>query len=294
MNDVTAIILTFNESLHLRRCIASLRGVAKRICVVDSFSTDNTCDIARELGADFYQNPWRGHANQFNWALDNCNITTQWVLRIDADEYIETELADSITRFLSNPSNYNSAVLKRKIVFMGKPIKHGFFYPGNILRLWRFGEGRMEQRLMDEHVRMESTRSVVLDGDLTDENLNDLSWWTRKHDGYAELESYELALGSNHSDGTGQLATNARAKRFIKNNIYYRIPPGFRAIAYFFYRYFLGLGFLDGKAGFYFHFLQAFWYRIYVDAKFYELEIIAKREGVSIRQLLKNRGVRVD
>lgn len=291
MGNITAVILTYNEARHLPRCIESVKQVAERICVVDSFSTDETTAIASQLGAEVYQRSWPGHAQQFNWALDNCKITSEWVMRVDADERLEPDLIASIREFIATPEKYNAAVFRRKIVFMGREIKHGFFYPGHIVRLWRFGEGRIEQRLMDEHVAMKEPRQKVLKGDLTDENLNDLSWWTQKHDGYALLEAYEIALSATRSHSDAHLSGRARLKRWTKLTIYNRLPTGTRAFFYFFYRYFIGMGFLDGREGLYFHFLQAFWYRLYVDAKLHELGTIAQREGKTLGQLLIDRGI---
>lgn len=291
MSDITAIILTFNEDKHLRRCLDSVTKVADRVCVIDSFSTDKTEVIAREMGVDFFQNPWPGHARQFNWALDNCAIETTWVMRVDADEYLEPLLIDSIKNFTLSPERHNGAVFKRKIVFMGRPIKHGFFYPGHILRLWKFGEGRIEQRLMDEHVQLLKPKTRVLDGDLTDENINDLSWWTQKHDKYALLEAYEISLSSSANAAASHISGAAGMKRLIKNNVYNKLPAGARGFFYFIFRYFIGLGFMDGREGFYFHFLQAFWYRVYVDAKHLELQKLAATSGKSVSQLLHDRGI---
>lgn len=293
-HSLTALILTFNEEKHIARCIRSLSGVAERICIVDSFSTDRTVEIAQSLGAEVVQNPWPGHAAQFQWGLDNLEITSAWTLRIDADEYLDNELRRSIIAWLKAPEpNINGLYLRRQIVFLGRPIRHGFFYPLHILRLWRSGEGRMEQRRMDEHVILTNPRTRVLDGgDLVDHNLNDLSWWVAKHNGYASLEVL-ARIEANEAKGnpSGKLSGQAARKRWLKEKVYARLPATFRALAYFFYRYVLGRGFLDGKEGFFFHFLQAFWYRTLVEAKLYELQLRAKAVGVSPYELLRREGV---
>lgn len=72
--DMTAIILTRNEEANIKRCIESIRSLVKRIIVVDSYSDDNTIDIAKKLGAEVYQRKWKHYADQFNWALDNIKI----------------------------------------------------------------------------------------------------------------------------------------------------------------------------------------------------------------------------
>lgn len=291
MIDITAIVLTHNESKHLRRCLMALRQVASRVCVVDSYSTDDTERIARELGADFYQNPWKNYATQFSWGLNQCNITSTWVMRIDADEYPEPQLVASIQAFVRNPDNHNSANFKRKIIFLGQPITHGFFYPALMLRLWKNGQGSIEQRWMDEHIVMQNAKTTTLDGDLADENLNDLTWWTHKHTGYAMREVYDIVQSEHAAGSHKSLQGQASFKRFLKNRVYNKLPGGLRGGLYFLYRYVLGRGFLDGKAGFYFHFLQAYWYRVFVDAKLYELRREAARAQKTAYTLLRERGV---
>lgn len=289
--SVTAIILTRNEEKHIKRCIESVGAVASRICIVDSFSDDDTVEIARSLGAEVFQHPWKNYATQFEWALNNCSISTDWILRVDADEYLEDELVVSCREFVCAPRGHNSALFRRKMVFLGREIRNGFFYPALMLRLWRNGTGSIEQRWMDEHIVVRDARTKVLEGDLVDENLNDLNWWTQKHTGYAMREVYDI-IQSQHAESThGSLSGQASFKRFLKNKVYNKLPGGLRGGLYFFYRYVVGRGFLDGKAGFYFHFLQAFWYRVYVDAKLFELTREAEQLGTTPYQLLRDRGI---
>lgn len=84
-NSLTVIILSFNEEKHIERCLGNISQIADRILLVDSFSTDRTCKIAQSLGANMIQNPWVDHAIQFNWALDNLPIETEWTMRFDCD-----------------------------------------------------------------------------------------------------------------------------------------------------------------------------------------------------------------
>lgn len=292
--SITALILTYNEEKHIARCIRSLDGVAARVCIVDSYSTDRTVEIALSLGAEVVQNPWPGHAAQFQWGLDNLNVQSEWTLRIDADEYLDDGLRAALREWLSAPEpNINGLYLRRQIFFLGRPIRHGFFYPLKILRLWRTGQGRMEARRMDEHIVLRNPKTKVLEGgDLVDANLNDLSWWITKHNGYAtqevlsRIEEVEVRRG-----GVERLTGQAARKRWLKEKVYSRLPATFRASAYFFYRYVLGRGFLDGKEGFFFHFLQAFWYRTLVEAKLYELQLRAQAAGVSPYELLRREGI---
>lgn len=295
--DITAIILTYNESLHLRRCIESLQGFASRIVVVDSYSSDETQQIAESLEADFYQNTWINHAHQFNWALNNINIQTKWVFRLDADEYIEDELKHEIAKTLPQADeNVCGFFVRRKYVFLGQWIRHGAMYPVEVLRLFRFGTGQIEQRWMDEHIVLERGTSERLRGNIVDDNLHSISWWVEKHNKYATLEMLELLnlqyrFMSNDETMSRQTAGQAKLKRWIKTTVYARLPYFIRPILYFLYRYFFKLGFLDMTKGFAFHFMQGCWYRCLVDLKMLEAErwIGKERDPEAIKAILKAR-----
>jgi len=292
---ITALILTFNEERHIARCLNSLQGIVERICIIDSFSTDKTVEIAREFGAEIQQNPWLNYATQFQFGLDSFDIRSLWTMRIDADEYLDDRLRQALATWFAAPDpTINALYLRRKIVFLDQPILHGFFYPAMMLRLWRTGEGRIEQRWMDEHVVVTNPRPTEIEGDLVDHNLNDLSWWIAKHNGYATREVYDMVEfleRRTREQKAEEISGQAARKRFLKEQAYARLPATLRASAYFFYRYFLGRGFLDGKAGFFFHFLQAYWYRTLVEAKLYELELQARREGITPYLLLQRKGI---
>ncbi|MCK9609086.1 MAG: glycosyltransferase family 2 protein [Methylomonas sp.] len=293
--DITAIILTFNESQHIKRCIESVRDFCSNIVVVDSYSTDDTKIIAENLGAKFLQNPWLNYANQFQWALDNASIDTEWVFRIDADEYVEANLKREIVKALSQADEEVCGFfVRRKYIFLGRWMRHGAMYPIEVLRLFRRGSGRIEQRWMDEHIVLEWGRSCRLQGNIVDDNLNNVSWWIEKHNGYATREMLDLLnlkYGFMFSDDvmTQQAHGQAKVKRWLKTTVYAKLPMFVRPLLYFLYRYFLKLGFLDGVKGFAFHFMQGCWYRCLVDLKMLEAEIWIgdEQEPAIIKAILK-------
>jgi glycosyltransferase involved in cell wall biosynthesis len=275
-HSLTVIILTFNEEIHIRRCIASVATVATRIVVVDSGSTDHTRAIAAEHGAEVYENTFINYAKQFNWALDNTAIKTEWVMRLDADEYITPELAQMLPEALASAAaEVSGYTLNLRRVFMGKWLRHGALYPIRLLRVWKFGRGRCEDRWMDEHVAVAGDVRH-LNGDFADHNLNTLTWWTDKHNRYASREAVDLlnleyGLWSREARNDGSMRGQTAVKRWVKENVYSALPGGMRALAYFLYRYIIRVGFLDGAAGTIFHVLQGFWYRYLVDAKVVEV-----------------------
>jgi glycosyltransferase involved in cell wall biosynthesis len=291
---VTVLILTYNEEQHLARAIESVRLFAGQVVVVDSFSTDRTVEIARALGATVLQNRWENnHARQFNWGLDHAPIAGQWVMRLDADEYATPELAQEIARRLAGlPAGVNGVYVKRRIHFLGRWIRYGAVYPMWVLRLWRTGHGRCENRWMDEHIRLTGGESLRFAHDLVDENLNDLTWWTDKHNRYAVREAADLLNLKYRFADFDALDTMAgreqsKIKRWLKERVYARLPLFVRPAGYFVYRYFLRLGFLDGVPGLVWHALQGFWYRFLVDAKVYEAERRSGGEREAVLDLVQ-------
>ena len=287
MVDLTVVILTKNEERNLRKCIESFRGIAKRFVIVDSFSTDKTellCnDLDKELrkigsGLDFYKNKWVDYATQLNWGLTMTNITTEWSMRMDADEELTEDLAPEINSGLDAlPADINGVILRRRLIFMGRWIKHGGRYPEFLLRIFRTGKAYCEHKIMDEHMILSEGRAVTFRHDLIDNNQKDLEWWTAKHNWYSSREVLDHQMTSeNRTDrsleSSGRSTAQAALKRRIKNSRYYKLPKFMRAHLYFIYRYYFKLGFLDGREGKIFHFLQAYWYRFLVDAKMYQCE----------------------
>ena len=284
MVDLTVVILTKNEEKNLRKCIESFRGLAKRFVIVDSGSTDGTemlCgQLNEELQAvgsqlDFYVHPWASYADQLNWGLDNTDITTEWSMRMDADEELLEDLAQEIDEKLGGLQRpVNGVILRRRTIFMGKWIKHGGRYPELLLRIFRTGKARCEMKIMDEHMILTEGTMVTFKHDLMDNNQKDLDWWTAKHNWYSNREvlDHQLSLGGDNLQEDGGSSKQARIKRVVKNTGYYKLPKFFRAHLYFLYRYWIRLGFLDGTEGRIYHFLQAYWYRFLVDAKMYQCE----------------------
>jgi glycosyltransferase involved in cell wall biosynthesis len=269
--SVAAIILTKNEELRLPACLESLAGVVSEVFVVDSGSTDRTLEIARCYRAHVLTHSFINQASQFNWALSNIDTGADWILRIDADERLSEELRRDILKRLPSLGNEVTGLLVPcRVHFLGRCIRHGDSYPVWLLRLWRKGLGRVEESWMDEHVVLSEGQVLKLRGDLIHEIPISLSEWTRKHDWYAMRECKDI-LGAAGEGDTRLASGQARLKRILKTRLYLRLPLFYRAFLYWFYRYFLRLGFLDGKEGLIYHFLQAFWYRFLVDAKLYEL-----------------------
>lgn len=281
MADITAIILTKNEEVNIEKCIKSIKPIVKRIIVVDSGSTDNTIAVAKNLGAEVLVNELKPflYAKQFLYGMEHGNIDTKWVFRIDADEELTSESAAEIDKLCNDneDTDVNGIVVRFEVSFMGKPIRHGGVYPLRKLLVFKYGKGNIEDRCMDEHCVLYEGRSVEVTHDSLHHDYKGLSYYIEKHNNYSTREMQDYFNSREREEATGLTGANsldakAKFKRFLRWKIYYKLPAGFRAFAYYFYRYYVRLGFLDGREGKIFCFLQAYWYRFLVDAKIYEAQ----------------------
>lgn len=297
--SIAAIILTYNEEKHIERCIASIKDVCSEIFVIDSFSSDQTEELALKAGVtQVFKHPWKNYATQFNWGLENAPITADWIWRIDADEFITPLLGEQVTQTIHNiqDTDVNGIYVRKRIDFMGRPLLHGGWYPQYHLKIWRRGFGACENRWMDEHIRLTQGVTVTIDvkgADQVDANLNDLTWWTQKHNGYATREMVDmLMMEYGMDDDANEIEPNfwgssPQRKRWLKLK-YVKSPLFVRPFLNFLLRYILKGGFLDGKEGLIWHFLQGFWYRFLVDAKIYEIKKNLRWKDEEIKQWIKN------
>ena len=245
MLDLSVIILTGNEELHIKRCLDIICPVAKDVFVIDCFSKDRTVEIAQSYAnVHVLQHEWpvTKYAGQFNWALENAPITTQWVMRLDADEYPMPDLVEEMQQKIPLlGDDITGIVLNRRHIFMGKWMKGGI-YPVKLLRIFRYQKAICEQRLMDEHIQLLEGKSVEFEHDFCDENIHDVSWFCHKHVDYAAREAVDML----------DIELNLAGFAATDNN---------KMISTF----------LDGKEGFVFAFIQGWWYRTLVDAKILEV-----------------------
>lgn len=288
MCKISAFIITYNEEIHIERAIKNAQKYAEEIFVLDSFSTDRTVEIAKRLGAKVYQHEFLYHADQLNWGLQNLPFQTEWIWRQDADEYLTDELIAELKEVMMHvPDDVSAFTAPCLRKFLGKYIKHGII-PLVLLRLFRNGHARWENKKMDEHIYVLDGRIENLKNPFFDDNLNGLTWWTTKHNGYATREAIDLlmteyGLYENDVVNSGEHSAAIRKKKLK----YIKLPLFWRAFAFFFLRYFIRLGFLDGKEGFLWHFLQGWWYRTLADAKVYEIKKRFGHDAEKIKAYLK-------
>lgn len=267
MADITAIILTKNEEINIEDCIKSVIKIAKRVIVMDSFSTDNTVELAKKCGAEVYQNKFITHSKQFKHAIEIAKINTKWVLRIDADERLTEQSATELNEVCNenNDTDVNGIIVRFKKNFLGKDLYHGGVYPWKKLICYKYGKADIEDRSMDEHIVLLEGRTIELKHDSLHLDFKSLEAWIAKHNWYSSKEASDYYNTNNNHE-------NNNIKTIIKTQVYYKLPMKIRSHIYYFYRYYIRLGFLDGKEGQIYAFLQAYWYRYLVDAKIFETQ----------------------
>lgn len=270
MASITAIILTKNEEKLIASCINAIKGICEKIVVVDSYSTDKTVSIAEELGAVVVCHEFINYSKQYQYAVEYAQVKTTWILRIDADEIMTEQSSKELNMLCNkyeNDESITGIVLRFANIFMGRKIKHGGVYPWRKLSVYKNGFGAIEQREMDEHILLSSGKTINARIDSNHFAFKGLKFLIDKSNWYSTREMidyYQIKKSTRE---------NASFKSRLKMNVYYKLPLGFRAKLYYWYRYYLRLGFLDGTPGKIYFFLVCYWYRFLVDAKIYEQKI---------------------
>ena len=272
MTDISVIILTYNEEPNIAQALESVQGWARQIFVLDSYSTDRTLEIASRYSCTVVQNRFEDYSKQRNFALEQLPIAGEWAFFLDADEWIPRELREEISTLLASNPPENGFFANRRLFWMGKWIRRGY-YPTWILRLFRFGKARCEDRPVNEHLVVEGATGY-LKNDFIHEDRKGVTDWIAKHNGYATREALELfKKSSTDLQMTVRFwGTQAERKRWIRYRVWNRLPPLVRPVLYYFYRFIFQGGFFDGKTAFAYHFLQGLWFPMLIDIKYLEMK----------------------
>jgi glycosyltransferase involved in cell wall biosynthesis len=276
--EFSFIILTYNEEVHLPRLLASISILGAPIYILDSGSSDETLRIANDFQAQVLTNAFVNHPLQWDYALQNFKITTPWTIGLDADHIVMPELIHLLQNFSSETISpeVNGIYFNRKNYFKGKWIRHGGYFPKYLLKMFRTGYGRSDiNENMDHRFIVDGKSIIWKEGYLKEENLkeNNISFWIHKHNRYSDLvaeEEIERMQNLRKQSIRPSLWGTPDQKIAWMKRIWWKLPLFVRPALYFIYRYIWQLGILDGKRGFIFHFLQAYWFRLIVDIKIYE------------------------
>ncbi len=274
--QLTICILTYNEEANIEACLDSLATVEAPVFVVDSFSKDRTLEILDERGIPYVQHPFQNYASQRNWAQANIPEAGEWVLHLDAGERLTPGMARWInSSFDPDIREVDGYMFARRAIFLGRWIKHGGYHPIYHLRLYRRHLGHCENKVYDQHFIVNGTTAKASAGaDLEDGVMSSLRDFTVSHARWAVFEAVEsiLAEGEKGEVNARFLGNPIERKRWLKNRVFQRAPLFLRSFLYLFHRYIIKLGFLDGKEGLIFHFLQGFWFRFLVDSTIFEIK----------------------
>ncbi len=275
--DFSFIILTYNEEQHLPRLLQSIAKLNAPIFILDSGSTDNTLKVATEYGANIAHNQFENHPKQWDFALRCFNITTPWTIGLDADQIVTPELYEQLKHFRdSNYKNVNGIYFNRKNYFKGKWIKFGGYYPKYLLKMFRTGIGYSDTNENMDHRFIVPGNSIIWKkGHIVEENLkeNNISFWINKHNRYSDLvaeEEIERMKNLRNQTIKPKLFGSPDERTAYLKSLWWSMPLFVRPFLYFFYRLIFRFGFLDGRTGILFHFLQGFWFRLIIDVKIKE------------------------
>ena len=267
---ITCIILTKNEEKNIARSIQSAKLITNSIYVIDSFSDDKTVEISKNNGATVLQHKFETHGKQFNWALSELKINSPWIIRLDADEEITPELGKEIIENCNAhlSDDVNGFVIKFKLFFLGRFLKHGGAYPFLKLVVFKTNYGIFDERGMRDQVLLSEGKILTLKNDCLHYDCKSLESWIMKHVWYSSLEFNNLVNDTTELEG--KRSSSSSKANFFRDKLYYKLPMFCRAKLYYIYLYIFKLGFLDGKAGKIHAFFQAYWYRYLIDARLYE------------------------
>jgi glycosyltransferase involved in cell wall biosynthesis len=271
MIDLTVVILTKNEEKNIGWALESIFGWASSIIIVDSISSDKTEEICRSYGCEFYKHEFENYAKQRNYALEELAIKSEWIMFLDADERIPPELREEISIKLSQNPIEAGFYIKRKTFWMGTWIRRGY-YPIWILRLFRKGKGYCEDRTVNEHIFVNG-RTGKLKNAFIHEDHKPIDEWITKHCRYADLEAQEIFKARMQPSGIKRsLRDQPGKKRWLRYNVWRRLPILVRPFIYFGYRYILRGGFLDGRPALAYHLMQGLWFPALIDIKYLEID----------------------
>lgn len=274
---ISVVILTFNSEDTIGKTLEKAKKVSDDIHVVDSFSADRTLEILKENNVNVVQRPFESYGAQRNWAIENLPLKYPWELHLDADEWLSDKLIALINSLKGSfPDQIDGYFIRRNTMFLGRELHHAGHSPWH-MRLFRHGKGHCENRRYDQHYYVVG-KTEQLNGAMIDDMRMSLNEWITRHNKWASAEALEIYEGESSGRITPALLGNPVQKIRFLRLIYESFPLFVRPFLYFFYRYFLRLGFLDGKEGLIYIVLQSFWFRFLVDAKFFELQLSRNRE----------------
>jgi glycosyltransferase involved in cell wall biosynthesis len=272
---VSVFVLTGNEELNIRRCLESVAGWSDDIHVVDSDSGDQTVAIAREYTPHVVNHSYVDHASQLRWAFENLPFRHQWILFLDADNIVTSELRAAIDeRLARDDGEINGYYCIHKEFFRDRPVMSMKKWWARLVRL---GKAEIDNsELVDYGIKI-SGKVGYIHAAIVEDNLKerDIDFWIDKHQRFARRMAAEEVFRKRGLIKWGVepklFGTSDQSRVWLKN-AWLKLPLFVRPYLYWAYRYFLRGAFLQGSFGLTFTTLQALWFRIVCDMKVQEFE----------------------
>lgn len=266
MNNISVVILTYNEIENIPFAIENVKPWASEIVILDSYSSDGTVEFCKEQGCKVFQRKFDNFSNQRKYALNELPIASDWIFVLDADELLTDELKAEIESEISNPK-FDAYFIKRRFYWQGKWIKRGY-YPTNLLRFGKKGLITCDDRQINEHIICRTESVGQFENDFVDFNRKSITDWIDKHNKYSTAEAEALLV--KDTSKYRLWGSQYERKRWIRKNVWNKLPVFIRPLLYMLYRLFIKGGCLDGARAMQYHFLHAFIYRCLIDLKYLE------------------------
>jgi glycosyltransferase involved in cell wall biosynthesis len=263
---IAVIMISLNEGHNLNDVCENLSGWAHEVFLVDSYSKDETIDIALNYGIRVVQRRFRGFGDQWNFALNELDIKSPWVMKLDPDERLTDELKINISNVISE-NQYDAFSLKRRLWFMGKSLS----IHQKLIRVWRSGVCRFSDVDVNEYPIIDGNVGHVK-GDLEHRDSPNLDHWLEKQNRYSTLEAEIAYKNKPLSDEQIFFGTSLQRRMWLKRN-FYKVP--FRYFFLFVYHYLFQGAIRSGRVGYIWARLRLEVMRL-VEYKQFEMKILNK------------------
>ena len=260
---IAVVMISLNEGHNLKDVCENLNGWAQEVFLVDSYSKDDTIDIALNYGINTVQRRFRGFGDQWNFALNELPIQSPWVMKLDPDERLTEELKNNISQMINN-NQYDAFCIKRRLWFMGRQMP---VYQ-KLIRIWRNGSCRFSNVVVNEHPIIEGIVKYVT-GNLEHHDSPNLDHWLEKQNRYTTSEAITTYQKKPLSDKEILFGTSIQRRMWLKKN-FYKFP--FRYFFLFLYHFLYQGAYRAGRAGYIWSRLRTDVMRL-VDYKYMEMKI---------------------
>lgn len=261
---VAIFMISLNEAHNMNAVLDNIEGWAQEVFLVDSYSSDETVDIALSRGVHVVQRAFQGYGDQWNYAIDNLPVTAPWTMKLDPDERLTPELKNSIERAIAEGS-HDGLIVRIKLWFLGNPLPAAL----NILRVWKTGKGRCSNVNVNEHILVDGSETQI-SGDLEHHDSPNLHHWYEKQNRYTTVEA-AMAFRGDSLSGNPKLFSSSLERRMWLKIAYTKIP--FRHVLMFFYCYLVQGAWRAGKPGLIWSRLRANVFRM-IDYKTKEMKLL--------------------